>query len=426
MTYIKKQKIKLFLLALGLLVVLGVILTKQYTKLFMAPQITKDNTGMTANFNNGNKKILQLGKETDWSDRNSLPFLSIYANSIIESQIEIPTIIEKKFPEVYDFIAGYIAVHTGNLDIARSFFNNLQSKTNSKVYGYLGMLELDSYTKNIVSLCKTVSNYKGNVIFAYPSANELLTDYELECLVSSGRYEDVEKILKEYKFNNVNDEYKKSIILIEVYTVKGKYQESKQVLENIKAKYGNTEALTIAEARLIELTDGYEKSTMFLKEKINKNLSFLTYEYAVHLANSDNQKINALRLMVDTSTERLFDIYSKLNLAHYSFDYGFKKPLEDTYQSLLKIDGISEFSSFNLLEAKLALWKKNHPETKNKLKLVETKNPFEKHYLWFSFQYNNLIGQHDEAMLFASRYLLLEPNNQELKKAILENTHSNK
>ena len=307
------------------------------------------------------------------------------------------------------------------LNIGQSYFKKLQSQPTSATLSNIGILEKYSYIKDITSLCNEVKNYKNSSDFSDQYAIELLTDFELECLVGSGEYEKARNVIVGYKPNDINDQYKKNIILINIFNLTGKYQESKQLIDKTKTKYGITEAVILEEANLYALRDGFKIAVDFLGKNLINQSFLLNQKYAMYLANSNvSESSAAIRILEGAVNDRPFDIDAKLTLAHYSFDYGYKKQLDESFASLVNIKDIEAFSNFNLLEAKMALIKKNYLETDSKLKQTEAKNPYGKQYLWFAYQYNDLMKQHDKAIVFLNKYLQLEPNNQNLKNIILK------
>ena len=376
------KKLYLVLSVIAILAIVAVTISNRNLSNPFIPKLGSKAILKVKYFNLDNAKILALGKSLNWKDKTNISFLPIYANAIFESQTQIPIEINEKFPEIYDFIAGYSSTHNGELNIGQSYFKKLQSQPTSATLSNIGILEKYIYIKDITSLCNEVKNYKHLGSFSDQYANELLIDFELACLVDSGEYEKARNVIRAYKPNDINDQYKKNIILINILNLTGKYQESKQLIDETKIVYGVTDALILEEANLYALRDGFKVATEFLGTKLINQSFLLNQKYAMFLANSNVSKSSeAIKILVSTVNDRPFDIDAKLTLAHYSFDYGYKKQLDDSYASLVNIKDIESFSSFNLLEAKMALIKKNYSETDSKLNQTEAKNPHGKQYL---------------------------------------------
>ena len=410
---------KKLLFALAILITFPIILFFTKPHIFNALTWGKTDFISTNYLDIDNYKILELGKNTNWNEDKNLPLLPIYANAVYESKIEVPSIIAENFPSIFDFIAGYSSSRSGQLTVAKSYFKKLTFLPKVAVYSDIGLMDLYSYSGNTVALCNSVKEYKQGNHFTNRYANEVLTDYELDCLIKTGKYDSVIAILKSYKSNEINDKFKKNLILIKVLNLTGKYQESKNLIESTKKWYGNTEGLILSEADLYRHKEGYEHALKFLKANMNESTFLLRQIYANYLSNSDVKKsTEALNILSENAAKRPNDIEVLLSLAHFSFDSGSRKTLENAYSSLSAIKDIHEFSDFNLLEAKMALLHKDFTEVDAKLKQVEDKNPLNKSYLWFSYQYNDLFKRQNIAIEYLDKYLIIEPNNQIVKKII--------
>lgn len=364
-----------------------------------------------------NKTLLKLMEGVDWSDESNLPLIEILSKSIYELNVSVPSKIEKSYPEITDFIDGYISTRNGEIKIANSYFKSLEFKDQySKQLSSIGRMSLFEYTNDVAALCGEVKKQE-KVKNTSRYWREVLLDYKLKCMVFYGNYQQAKEILEEYKPNGINDMYKKNLLFIDVMAVLRDFDGAEKLLSGTKDLYGSTENLLLTEANLIAQKEGYAKEAKFLKKHLNKESFNLNTRYAISLANSDiNQAKKMLVFLEKWGNRRKFDIPNKLNLAHYSFNYGFKVPLDRVVYELSHIKNIEEFVSFNLLEAKLALLKKNYEKTNAKLKEISKKNPYSVDYLWFSYEYNKLLGKNRIAKQYLIDYLKVDPNNQIAKE----------
>ena len=135
------KKLYLVLSVIAILAIVAVTISNRNLSNPFIPKLGSKAILKVKYFNLDNAKILALGKSLNWKDKTNISFLPIYANAIFESQTQIPIEINEKFPEIYDFIAGYSSTHNGELNIGQSYFKKLQSQPTSATLSNIGILE---------------------------------------------------------------------------------------------------------------------------------------------------------------------------------------------------------------------------------------------------------------------------------------------
>lgn len=369
------------------------------------------------------QKVVKILNNYDWGSRENEKYILIFSEAVKETQQATPSFLKNQNASVYDFIVGYRALYEGKVYISNEIFEKLLSDQHSISLGYIGLLEQALATDSYIKLGEIIRFIKSNKVLKKEIPINILNSYEVAYYLAIGSFDEVLAIINE-RLVNYND-YNLSITKVDILIGRNQLDDASNLVESLVEMYGRTPALILAEVDIMQRLQGQDKAIVFLENEIHKYPNYwqLKERLAYQIANLDNlaEAQRSLVILQELINQRPYDIYLKLLLANFSFDLGSSDIRDHLYAELIDNKGYLQiFSLFNLFEAKMSLLKGNRDNVDMSLAEIRKKDPSNKMYLWFAYQYEKLKKDWVKARSYLEEYKKIDPYNEYVINALAD------
>ncbi len=289
--------------------------------------------------------VLDRLSNVQWEREDDPRTIMMYCDALVETRKPLPeAMISPPVPQhVSKFTRGYYSFRQGKLREGLKIFSEIVEDKKHHVWGDLGVLVFSLETSSIANAKRPLDvlereagrdpalSQKWNLPF-------YRTWYNFYC----GRYDEVDKILRDYEDNL--DARGLSELKVTMLLMKDKFSEAERMIRRMSPGYQWTAVL---ESELIKLKYGHQKWLEFLREKRKQYPRFWMIEskYADALVES-GQIDSATKIRKKLVEVRPYDFLMQLALAAHILYHG---NFEDARGYLLRLDYPPEVSYYDVL-----------------------------------------------------------------------------
>jgi tetratricopeptide (TPR) repeat protein len=285
------------------------------------------------------------------------------------------------------------------------------------VWGLFGILEYALLTENITNMevpLEVLQMLAQQDATAVPSW--AIPHYSAWYHISSGRFEEVEKILpllaQEKKVNPLDlAELKVGLALR-----KNRFEEAQRALNDLPPEYRKTQDASALEAEILWLKDGPEQSMKYLSEKVERHPNWwLIKRWHASALIEIGQHQKGLDLLMSLAQSRPFDLPLQVDLIRNWTYYGGKidsKEIEEYVDRALRNSlNNAQLPSYRVLIADDYAHQGRHEEAKKEFARVKELHPKSPDLLWVTYYYYRDRQEYDSASRALKELLEVDPHD---------------
>jgi len=348
----------------------------------------------------------------DWHAERLPQNLMTYCQALVESGAPIPASLRQPNApfHVAEFSRAYFMLLNGSARESVEIFAELTKDENHSVWGIVGLLEVAVYTRNITSMRGFLDRMR-DLKERDGMLAQTFSYYALHYEFHIANYDNAQRILNEI-------ELRAESLLMQVHLLvrENRFGDAQRHID-LMAKLPELQGrafIIMAQAEILAVQYGYEKSTKFLNRMSAKfpEMWQLRLLYAIHLTGLERQgpreiAAQTLLSLVDT---RKHDIAMRLIVINVLLD------LRAYDKAGMLINGLpralNEFYYYNLVLAKLDSLMGDLNSRHANLSKARAMFPMEPDGLWFAYRISALNGDYQGAITVLNTLLSVDPHDQ--------------
>ena len=343
------------------------------------------------------KQILKEFSDYPWSQEKDPEMLMLYCEALVESREGFPSFLKSLTSKTYigEFAQGYFDLLKGELIGAADRFARLTGNQESRVWGYIGLLEFSLYTERIADVKEFLESLK---MAAYQEPSSVpswaIPYYSAWYFFYSGDFSKVNRILEEHR--QQVDQITYLILQINLLERGNRFKDAGKVIKNLPPEFLDDQYIIALESDIIQFSIGAEQWKKYLNEKHVRfpNMWIIEQSYAEALIESGQVQLG-LNIFKELAEKRPFDILIQLDLAEILLDYGEGKDSEEFFKKLFSNPNVKLLPKFHILLARIYHLRGQEEKKQIHLNIARELYPKNTDLLWLMF--NHAMEAHDYA-----------------------------
>ena len=370
-------------------------------------------------------QILNEFSDYDWAQQRDPIVLMLYCSALVESGSSIPSNLQSPTVPAYisDFTKGYVSMLKGETHVAKALFKKLIGVKESRIWGYIGLLDQSLFTNNISSMEPILKELINNRNIGTEIPEWILIHYNLAYNYYAGNYDKVVNLLqavndKQYIADEFVYELRVRLLLRQNHFV-----EAQNILNRGFASIGETQDLIVVQSELYEMQYGVKHAIQYLQKmekrfprmwKVRQMRAFYRMDIAYSIGIDDNQSIDEIvEVLKDIANSREFDVPTQLALIDTLINMGRHNEAGPLLNRLNKRHlQLTDFALYNFLMAELDLLAGRKYSLKRNLEEALCMAPMDPHILWFVYKIAKDGRQYEQALYALKQLLRIDPYNQ--------------
>jgi len=291
------------------------------------------------------EEVLSRLQGRQWELETDPGTIMTYCDALVETKRPLgQEIVSPSVPRhVSKFVRGYYSFRQGKLKESLKTFSELAQDKEHHLWGDLGILEFSLVTGSISNMKRPLESFEKEARKTPSVARQWnLPYYKAWYSFYSGQYDEVDRILNEYK--DSLDIPELTYLKVRALLRQDRFNEAQEIIGKMPPQYQWTAE---SEADLIKLKYGSKRYFEFLSDKRKEYPKFWGIESRYADALVDLEEIDAAtEVRKKLVQERPFDFFMHLAFAAHQLYHG---NLEEAKAYLIQLDYPPEVNDYDVL-----------------------------------------------------------------------------